>query len=115
MGVVLRRSATELPCSNAARICCFTARWSSEVIVIDIICLLSSARHREKPCPQCNRRAYRCLLTHFCPWPNTLTGDVIVVWRLDRLGRSLKQLIETVTMLGEQGIELRSLKENIDT
>jgi DNA invertase Pin-like site-specific DNA recombinase len=43
------------------------------------------------------------------------SGDVIVVWRLDRLGRSLKQLIETVTMLGEQGIELRSLKENIDT
>ncbi|BCL78983.1 recombinase family protein [Ktedonobacteria bacterium brp13] len=43
------------------------------------------------------------------------SGDVIVVWRLDRLGRSLKQLIETVTMLGERGIELRSLKENIDT
>ena len=43
------------------------------------------------------------------------TGDVIVVWRLDRLGRSLKQLIETVTMLGDRGIELRSLKENIDT
>jgi len=43
------------------------------------------------------------------------TGDVIVVWRLDRLGRSLKQLIETVTMLAERGIELRSLKENIDT
>jgi DNA invertase Pin-like site-specific DNA recombinase len=42
-------------------------------------------------------------------------GDVIVVWRLDRLGRSLKQLIETVTMLGERGIELRSLKEQIDT
>ncbi len=42
-------------------------------------------------------------------------GDVIVVWRLDRLGRSLKQLIETVTMLGERGIELRSLKEHIDT
>src|SRR6266571_2709494 len=42
-------------------------------------------------------------------------GDVIVVGRLDRLGRSLKQLIETVTMLGERGIELRSLKENIDT
>jgi DNA invertase Pin-like site-specific DNA recombinase len=31
------------------------------------------------------------------------------------LGRSLKQLIETVTMLAERGIELRSLKENIDT
>ncbi len=33
-------------------------------------------------------------------------GDMIVIWRLDRLGRSLKQLIETVTMLGEQGVEL---------
>src|SRR5258708_31023549 len=43
------------------------------------------------------------------------SGDVIVVWRLDRLGRSLKQLIETVTMFAERGIELRSLKENIDT
>ncbi len=42
-------------------------------------------------------------------------GDVIVVWRLDRLGRSLKQLIETVNLLAERGIELRSLRENIDT
>jgi DNA invertase Pin-like site-specific DNA recombinase len=42
-------------------------------------------------------------------------GDLIVVWRLDRLGRSLKELIETVGMLGERGIELRSLKESIDT
>jgi DNA invertase Pin-like site-specific DNA recombinase len=42
-------------------------------------------------------------------------GDVIVVWRLDRLGRSLKQLIETLMDLNERGIELRSLKENIDT
>lgn len=42
-------------------------------------------------------------------------GDIIVVWKLDRLGRSLKELIETVTMLAERGIELRSLKENIDT
>ncbi len=42
-------------------------------------------------------------------------GDIIVVWRLDRLGRSLKELIETVGKLGERGIELRSLKENIDT
>jgi DNA invertase Pin-like site-specific DNA recombinase len=49
------------------------------------------------------------------PWDVARAGDVIVVWRLDRLGRSLKQLIETVTMLGERGIELRSLKENIDT
>jgi len=42
-------------------------------------------------------------------------GDVIVVWRLDRLGRSLRQLIETVNQLSERGIELRSIKENIDT
>jgi DNA invertase Pin-like site-specific DNA recombinase len=42
-------------------------------------------------------------------------GDSIVVWRLDRLGRSLKELIEIVTMLAEREIELRSLKENIDT
>jgi len=42
-------------------------------------------------------------------------GDVIVVWRLDRLGRSLQQLIETVTMLEQRGVEFRSLKENIDT
>ncbi len=42
-------------------------------------------------------------------------GDVIVVWRLDRLGRSLKQLIETLMLLDERGIELCSLKENIDT
>lgn len=42
-------------------------------------------------------------------------GDVVIVWRLDRLGRSLKELIETVNGLAERGIELRSLKENIDT
>lgn len=42
-------------------------------------------------------------------------GDVIVVWKLDRLGRSLQQLIETVNMFGDKGIELRSLRENIDT
>ena len=42
-------------------------------------------------------------------------GDIIVVWRLDRLGRSLRHLIETVNQLNERGIELHSLKENIDT
>lgn len=42
-------------------------------------------------------------------------GDVIVVWRLDRLGRSLKDLIETVQALEQRWIELKSLKENIDT
>ena len=42
-------------------------------------------------------------------------GDVLVVWRLDRLGRSLAHLIETVQTLGQRGIELRSLTEAIDT
>jgi len=42
-------------------------------------------------------------------------GDVLVVWRLDRLGRSLKHLIDTITTLNQQGIGFRSLTENIDT
>jgi len=42
-------------------------------------------------------------------------GDVLVVWRLDRLGRSLKHLIETITTLDQQGIGFRSLTESIDT
>jgi DNA invertase Pin-like site-specific DNA recombinase len=42
-------------------------------------------------------------------------GDVLVVWRLDRLGRSLKHLIELMTELESQGIGFRSLMEAIDT
>jgi DNA invertase Pin-like site-specific DNA recombinase len=42
-------------------------------------------------------------------------GDVLVVWRLDRLGRSLKDLINQVNALVSQGIGFRSLQENIDT
>jgi DNA invertase Pin-like site-specific DNA recombinase len=42
-------------------------------------------------------------------------GDTLVVWRLDRLGRSLKHLIETVTSLKQQGIAFKSITENIDT
>jgi DNA invertase Pin-like site-specific DNA recombinase len=42
-------------------------------------------------------------------------GDTIVIWKLDRLGRSLKHLIELVSAFDSQGIGLVSLKENIDT
>ncbi len=42
-------------------------------------------------------------------------GDTLVVWRLDRLARSLRQLIETVEALAGRGVGLRSLTEVIDT
>lgn len=42
-------------------------------------------------------------------------GDTLVVYKLDRLGRSMKDLISIVTKLGERGVEFRSLTENIDT
>lgn len=42
-------------------------------------------------------------------------GDTLVVWKLDRLARSLKQLIETIEDLSGRGIGFRSLTENIDT
>jgi DNA invertase Pin-like site-specific DNA recombinase len=42
-------------------------------------------------------------------------NDVLVVWKLDRLGRSLKHLIETVVALQMVQKGFRSLQENIDT
>jgi len=42
-------------------------------------------------------------------------GDSVVVWKLDRLGRSLNHLIETVTALHKRQIGFKSLTENIDT
>ena len=41
-------------------------------------------------------------------------GDVVIVWKLDRLARSLRQLIDTKVMLNERGVELHSLTEDID-
>ena len=42
-------------------------------------------------------------------------GDVIVIWKLDRLGRSLRHLVEIVTRLIEKGVGLKSLHDPIDT
>src|SRR5699024_9906721 len=41
--------------------------------------------------------------------------DTLVVWRLDRLGRSIRHLIDQLSDLQARGIEFRSLQENIDT
>lgn len=42
-------------------------------------------------------------------------NDSLVVWKLDRLGRSLKHLIETINLLHEKEVGFISLQENIDT
>ncbi len=42
-------------------------------------------------------------------------GDSLVVWRLDRLGRSLRHLIDVVRDLEQQGVALVSLTESLDT
>lgn len=42
-------------------------------------------------------------------------GDVLVVWKLDRLGRSVKQLVDLTAELHQQGIEFKSLTDSIDT
>ncbi|HEX8566550.1 MAG TPA: recombinase family protein [Pyrinomonadaceae bacterium] len=42
-------------------------------------------------------------------------GDILVVWKLDRLGRSLKHLIETINALHRKDVGFASLQENIDT
>ncbi|WIB26724.1 recombinase family protein [Curtobacterium sp. MCSS17_015] len=41
-------------------------------------------------------------------------GDTVVVWRVDRLGRSLVDVLSTVAMLGERGIGVRSVSDGID-
>jgi DNA invertase Pin-like site-specific DNA recombinase len=42
-------------------------------------------------------------------------GDTLVVWKLDRLGRSLRHLVDTITELADRGVGFRSLQEAIDT
>lgn len=43
------------------------------------------------------------------------SGDTLVVWKLDRLGRSLSHLVSVINTLQQQGIHFKSLQENIDT
>ena len=42
-------------------------------------------------------------------------GDVLVIWKLDRLGRSLRHLVELASALLEKGVGLKSLNDPIDT
>ena len=43
------------------------------------------------------------------------SGDTVMVWKLDRLGNSLKDLIETLNLLKDRGVDFISLTEKIDT
>ena len=46
---------------------------------------------------------------------NLREGDTVVVWKLDRLGRSLKELIALIDVLHKKGVAFISLKDSIDT
>jgi DNA invertase Pin-like site-specific DNA recombinase len=66
--------------------------------------------HRDRQrCPCRPARPREQLLDQLRP------GDTLVVWKLDRLGRSLRHLVDTVTGLAEREIGFRSLQEAIDT
>ena len=56
-----------------------------------------------------NRPQLLQLLTHLCP------GDVVVVWKLDRLSRSLRDVLTLMAQLGDAGAGFRSVTEAIDT
>lgn len=47
--------------------------------------------------------------------PACRTGDVLIVWKLDRLGRSLAHLVQTVQDLAARGVGFRALQEHLDT
>jgi hypothetical protein len=48
-------------------------------------------------------------------WTSCAPGDTLVVWNLDRLGRSLRHLVDTITSLADRGVGFRSLQEQVDT
>lgn len=56
-----------------------------------------------------NRPGLAAALSHLRP------GDTLVVWKLDRLGRSMRSLVELMEQLKERGVHFRSLTESIDT
>lgn len=56
-----------------------------------------------------SRKGLEDALSHLRP------GDTLVVWKLDRLGRTVKQLVELVEELESRKINFRSVKDNIDT
>jgi DNA invertase Pin-like site-specific DNA recombinase len=67
-------------------------------------------RHRQRRRRRTGRRPERDrVLDQLRP------GDTLVVWKLDRLGRSLRHLVDTVTALADRGVGFRSLQEAIDT
>ena len=49
------------------------------------------------------------------PLENLRPNDVVIIWELDRLGRSLKDLVQLVNEIQEKGAGLKSLGDNIDT
>ena len=48
-------------------------------------------------------------------WDHLRAGDTLIVWKLDRLGRSLPHLVQCMANLEQRGIHFRSLTEGIDT
>ena len=71
---------------------------------------------RLRPCLYRYRQRCQGRTPRPCPALNYLReGDVLAVWKLDRLGRSLKDLLEIVTALEQRGIGFKSLQESMDT
>ncbi len=46
---------------------------------------------------------------------NLRKGDILIVWKLDRLGRTVKQLVSLVEELKNRGVQFKSIRDNIDT
>ncbi len=69
--------------------------------------------------PYTSKKSFRSLINPCCSLEEALAharpGDTFVVWKLDRLGCSLKHLIETLNELKERGVDFISLTEKIDT